>query len=121
MAHITVARSHSTTVLTHAGLFEVVEHSLLEDEPSPMLGLVLASLFCQPSLSLRVEEGLCQSTLTIRNFELLFLDIIIELLCVCVCAHAKRVKNSFNTCTCQLRRERERYMYMYWAKYGTLI
>ena len=66
--------------LTHAGLFEVVEHPLLEDEPSAMFGLVLASLLCQPSLSLGVEEGLRQTTLAIGNFELFLLNILIEFL-----------------------------------------
>ena len=70
---------------THAGLFEVVEHPLLEDEPSTMLGLVLASLLCQPTLSLGVEEGLCQATLTIGNFELFLLDVLIEFLHVRMC------------------------------------
>lgn len=73
----------NTDPLTHAGLFEVVEHPLLKDEPSAMFGLVLASLLRQPSLSLGVEEGLRQTTLTIGNFELFLLDILVEFLCVC--------------------------------------
>ena len=65
---------------TYTSLFEVVEHAFFENEPAPMLGLVLPSFLCQPPFSLWVEECLCQPSLAIRYLELLLLDILIEFL-----------------------------------------
>ena len=56
---------------THAGLLEVVEHPFLENEPPLVLGLVLPSLLGQPATSLRVEESLGQTPLSLRHLELL--------------------------------------------------
>ena len=61
-------------------LFEVVEHALFEDEPTPVFRLVLSSFLCEPALTFRVEEGLRQVPLSPWYLEFLTLYILIQLL-----------------------------------------
>ena len=77
--------THATAIYaahdwTHRGLLEVVQHAFLEDEPAPVLRLVLASLLGEPALALGVEEGFGQVALAVWYLELFLLDTLKQLL-----------------------------------------
>ena len=64
---------------TSRWLLEIIQNVVLQDEPSSMFALVFASLFSQPSFSLRIKECFCQVTHP-RDLELFPSDIFIECL-----------------------------------------
>ena len=95
-------------------LLEVVEDTVLEDEPALPLALHLPSLLGQPALSLGVEEGLCQ-LIAVWYLKCLFLDALVQTLsivrdagvsakgvCLCVCTTCVCVQCTWCVLCCSM-------------------
>ena len=78
-SHLNVFQGDDAPRFLVRGELEVVETVVVEDEPSPLPALVPAALLPQPTLLVRVEEGVHQVIAVIlRDLERLRFDAVIE-------------------------------------------